>query len=151
MTAPTCIYCGLDINIMLWAVVTLVFCVMFHAISLGLLAKMTFADRIIGLRKKSAAFSTMIFTCLCVVVMLLNFIEICSWALLYFRHAATEDPIQALVHSLGAFTTYGNSSVFTDSTWKIVSHLEAMNGVIAFGITTAFLYSASGRLHDFAK
>lgn len=141
----------IDTDIITWAIVTLTASVMFHAISLGILAKLTFADSIVGMRKKSATFSIFIFTSLCVVVILLNSIEICGWAALYLLHGATDNPIQSLIHSLGAYTTYGDATLFPTSTWKVVSHLEAMNGVIAFGITTAFLYSASGRLHDFAK
>jgi hypothetical protein len=151
MTSSTCITCDLDLTILSWAVVTLFATVVFHASALILLAKVTFTDTIVTLRHRSAIFSVTVFSALCVTVLLINALEIWGWSLLYYIHGASDNPIRALSHSMGAFTTYGSPGYFPDETWRLVSHLEAMNGLVAFGITTAFLYSASGRLHEMAK
>lgn len=151
MKTYPCYLCELNATIISWSMATLVLSVTFHATALFLLAKLTFAESVVERRHKSVVFSLTVFTLLCLIVIFINSFEICAWALLYYAHGATDNPVIAFVHSLGSFTTYGNSSHFPEITWKLVSHLEAMNGLVAFGITTAFLYSASGRLHDFAK
>ena len=151
MSNPTCYTCDLQVNVLTWAFIILILTVAFHAAALMILAKVIFTDVIVEMRHRSAVFSLFVFSSVCVVVIFINSIEISCWAGLYYFFDATENPITALTHSMGAFTTYGNSAHFPDDTWRLVSHLEAMNGLIAFGITTAFLYSASGRLHDCAK
>lgn len=145
------LFCDLKLSLLIWAVITLLLTVIFHATSLILLAKVTFADTVVTLRHRSAIFSVAVFSSLCVIVLLINVIEICGWAILFYSFGATDNPIRALTHSMGAFTTYGNPAYFQDDSWRLVSHLEAMNGLVVFGITTAFLYSASGRIHEMAR
>jgi ABC-type sugar transport system permease subunit len=151
MSDSTCYTCSLELNVLAWALLTLILTVAFHAAALMVLAKVIFTEVIVEMRHRSALFSLTVFSSVCVVVIFINSIEVSCWGFLYYFFGATENPITALTHSMGAFTTYGNSAHFPDDSWRLVSHLEAMNGLIAFGITTAFLYSASGRLHDFAK
>ena len=151
MNVLICLACDIKVSLLIWAVITLLLTIIFHASALILLAKFIFADTIVTLRHRSAIFSVSVFSSLCVIVLLINVIEICGWALLFYAFGATDNPVRALIHSMGAFTTYGNSAYFQADSWRLVSHLEAMNGLVVFGITTAFLYSASGRIHEIAR
>jgi uncharacterized protein (TIGR04206 family) len=47
----------------------------------------------------------------------------------------------AMLYSLGAMTTYGHASVFLAEDWRMMGALEALNGMLLFGLTTAFLFS----------
>jgi hypothetical protein len=47
-----------------------------------------------------------------------------------------------MLYSLGAITSYGHAGVFLEDRWKLLGAIEAMNGLILFGLTTAFLFSA---------
>lgn len=42
---------------------------------------------------------------------------------------------------LGAVTTYGHASFYLAPHWQLMGTLEALNGVILFGLTTAFLFN----------
>jgi hypothetical protein len=47
-----------------------------------------------------------------------------------------------MLYSLSAITSYGHSSIFLAERWKLLGAIEAMNGLILFGLTTAFLFAA---------
>ena len=46
-----------------------------------------------------------------------------------------------MLFSLNAMTTYGHDSLGLAPHWRLMGALEALNGVILFGLTTAFLFS----------
>lgn len=75
---------------------------------------------------------------------MLHGLEAAAWAGLYVGLGALPDGSAAILYSLSAFTTYGHSSVFLEDRWKLLGAIEAMNGVILFGLTTAFLFAAIG-------
>ena len=43
-------------------------------------------------------------------------------------------------------TTYGHAPVFLANHWQLMGALEALNGIILFGLTTAFLFSRIQRV-----
>ncbi len=47
-----------------------------------------------------------------------------------------------MLYSLGAITSYGHADVYLADRWRLLSAIEAVNGLILFGLTTAFLYAA---------
>jgi hypothetical protein len=44
-----------------------------------------------------------------------------------------------MLYSLGAMTTYGHADLKLGVGWQLMGPLEALDGVILFGLTTAFL------------
>jgi 4-amino-4-deoxy-L-arabinose transferase-like glycosyltransferase len=64
------------------------------------------------------------------------------WAALYLSLGALPDGVTAMLYSLSAITSYGHAGVFLEDRWKLLGAIEAMNGLILFGLTTAFLFSA---------
>jgi len=47
-----------------------------------------------------------------------------------------------MLYSLGAMTSYGHADVYLEDRWRLLGAIEAVNGLILFGLTTAFLYAA---------
>ncbi len=47
----------------------------------------------------------------------------------------------ALFYSLGAMTTLGAAGVALPLPWRMMGVLEAMNGTLLFGISTAYIYA----------
>jgi hypothetical protein len=45
-----------------------------------------------------------------------------------------------MLYSLNAFTAYGHTELALAPHWRLMGALEALNGVLLFGLTTAFLY-----------
>ena len=50
-----------------------------------------------------------------------------------------------MLYSLGAMTTFGNHDLALDAQWRLMGSLEALNGWILFGLTTAFLFTVNYR------
>jgi hypothetical protein len=43
-----------------------------------------------------------------------------------------------MLYSLGAITSYGHANVFLEPHWQMMGALEALNGMLPFGLTTTF-------------
>lgn len=52
--------------------------------------------------------------------------------------------------SLQMITTLGADVVFIDTRWKLMGPLEAMSGMLLFGLSTAFLLAVLQRAWPFA-
>ena len=61
---------------------------------------------------------------------------------LFLWLGAQADWRDAMLYSLGAITSYGHAEVFLEDRWRLLGAIEAVNGLILFGLTTAFLYAA---------
>lgn len=77
---------------------------------------------------------------------LLHAIEAGVWALAYLGLGAIGDARDATLYSLNAITTYGHTTVHLAPDWEIMGAIEALNGLLMFGLTTAFLYSLMQRV-----
>jgi len=69
-------------------------------------------------------------------------LEAAAWAGLYLWVGALPDWRDAMLYSLGSITSYGHAEVFVEDRWRLLGAIEAVNGLILFGLTTAFLYAA---------
>jgi hypothetical protein len=74
-------------------------------------------------------------------VTLLHGTEAAVWALAFRLLHALPDPRSATLFSLNAMTTYGQSGTNLERHWLMMGALEALNGWILFGLSTAFLYA----------
>jgi len=61
------------------------------------------------------------------------------WAAAYRVVGALPDNRSAMLYSLSAITGYGHAQVFLDPHWQMMGALEALNGIMLFGLTLAFL------------
>ena len=76
----------------------------------------------------------------------LHAIEAGIWAAAYQLLGALPDAETAMLYSLSAITTYGHSQLFLSDPWRLMGALEALNGVILIGLTTALLYGLIQRV-----
>jgi hypothetical protein len=63
------------------------------------------------------------------------------WAVAYRFLGALQDNKSAMLYSLNAMTSYGHASLVLAPRWELMGALEALNGWILFGLTTAFLFT----------
>ena len=77
---------------------------------------------------------------------LLHAIEAGIWATAYRLLGALPDTRSAMLYSLSAITTYGHSELFLTEHWRLMGALEALNGIILIGLTTALLYGLIQRV-----
>jgi hypothetical protein len=72
---------------------------------------------------------------------ILHGIEAATWAIAYRLLGALPSTRSAMLYSLSAMTSYGHANLFLEEQWQLMGALEALNGVLLFGLTTAFLFA----------
>jgi hypothetical protein len=74
-------------------------------------------------------------------VTVLQSVEVLNWAVAYRVLGALPDNRSAMLYSLNAMTSYGHVDLYLEPRWQMMGALEALNGWILFGLTTAFLFT----------
>jgi len=77
---------------------------------------------------------------------ILHGIEGAVWAGAYRLLGALPDNKSAMLYSLSAITSYGHVGLYLESQWQMMGALEALNGMLLFGLTTAFLFAMIQRV-----
>ncbi|HUN59386.1 MAG TPA: hypothetical protein VMU41_14840 [Candidatus Binataceae bacterium] len=76
----------------------------------------------------------------------LHGIEGVIWAVAFRLVGALSDANSAMLYSIGAMTTFGHANLYLEKRWQMMGALEALNGIILFGITTAFMFAIIQRV-----
>ena len=76
----------------------------------------------------------------------LHAIEATIWATAYRLAGALPDYRSAMLYSLNAMTSYGHTSLQLEDRWHLLGAIEALNGTLLFGLSTAFLFGIIGRV-----
>lgn len=84
-------------------------------------------------------------------VFVLHTTEIWCWAALYLWLGEFDTMERALYFSTVTFTTLGYGDITLDDRWRLLGSLEAVNGVILFGVSTAFVFAVLTRLFEAAS
>ena len=77
---------------------------------------------------------------------ILHGIEGAIWAVAYRFLGALPDARTAMLYSISAMTSYGHAALFLKDRWQLMGALEALNGMLLFGLTTAFLFAMIQRV-----
>jgi hypothetical protein len=72
-------------------------------------------------------------------------IEVGLWAGAYLAIGAIEGVETSVYYSMVTFTTLGYGDVVLSGRWRLLSSLEAANGIIMFGWTTAVVMAVAQR------
>ena len=49
--------------------------------------------------------------------------------------------LPAMLYSLSAMTSYGHANLLLAQHWQLMGAIEALNGMMLFGLSTAFLFA----------
>jgi hypothetical protein len=71
----------------------------------------------------------------------LHGVEAGFWAAAYWWVGALPSPEQAVLYSVDSITTRGASGLALSQHWRIMGALEAVDGMLLFGISTAFIFA----------
>jgi hypothetical protein len=74
-------------------------------------------------------------------ITVLHGLEGSVWAVAFRTLGALPDMRTAVLYSLNAMTSYGHVNVELAHRWQLMGALEALNGWILFGFSTAFLFT----------
>jgi hypothetical protein len=126
----------------LWGLPLIVLTVIIHAYGLDLISKkiklVAGSPRWLG---KSSAASIFFVGGAVLSVTILHGLEGAIWAVAYRFLGALQDNKSAMLFSLNAITSYGHENLQLAPRWRMMGALEALNGCIMFGLTTAFLFT----------
>jgi hypothetical protein len=126
----------------LWALPLIVATVIIHVSGLAVLREQVFdaVGRFLARRHVKIMFAAVMGITVVLVAILLA-IDAWVWAAAYWLLGALPDLASSVLFSLSAMTTYGGSGLDLQQHWQLMGALEALNGIILFGLTTAFLFS----------
>jgi hypothetical protein len=71
----------------------------------------------------------------------LHGIEAALWAAAYWWLGALDSAAEALLYSVDSISTRGASGLMLESHWRMMGALEATNGMLLFGISTAYIFT----------
>ena len=74
-----------------------------------------------------------------IIMMLNTFVQIVIWGALFIGLGEFSELYEAVYHSAVNFTSLGYGDVVMSARWKLLGPLEAANGVLMFGMTSAAL------------
>jgi hypothetical protein len=133
------------VAILALGLLAMVACLAFQALALVLAAHYLAraAKRPLGSKPRRAIFLQ--FAMLMIVLMLGNIAQIAFWALFYRALGAFEDLEEALYFSGVTFTSLGYGDVVLHGSVRLLAPLQAANGLMMFGITTALFIATVER------
>jgi len=132
-----------------WGMPLIVLTVIIHVLGLGFISKnaMDVSTHPIRRRRPVLLFA-MVLGGTTLLATVLHAFEAALWALAYRLLGALADNRSAMLYSLNAITSYGHTGLELGDHWHLMGALEALNGWILFGLTTAFLFAI---IQDFSS
>ena len=128
-----------------WGIPLILSNILIHVVGLNLIGAVVLGAYAGKLRKRAASIDFIIVVGVTSVLTIsLHGLESVTWGAAYLLLGALSDYKAAMLYSLGAMTTYGHASVHLNSRWELLGTMEALQGMLLFGLTTAFLFSIFG-------
>ena len=81
------------------------------------------------------------FTAMGLLLAVLLGIEAAFWAAAYLWLGAVDSPGTAILYSVNSMATRGGSGLMLQAHWQMMGALEAADGMLLFGISTAFIFT----------
>jgi hypothetical protein len=123
-----------------WGVLLIVFTVVIHACGLLLISeKIDRVQNSIAGRYSDNVLFVLVVAVAALLATSLHWFEGMIWATAFVMLGALQDTSEAVLYSLSAMTSYGHERVALASRWQLLGALEALNGMLLFGLTTATL------------
>jgi hypothetical protein len=94
-------------------------------------------------RKRSVAnwlHSVSVFTRALLLIVAAQLVQIACWAALFVGCGEFKDFSTAFYHSAANFTTLGYGDIVMSPAWRLLGPLEAVAGMLMFGVSTAVLF-----------
>ena len=89
---------------------------------------------------------TIFITNVAMLLLTAHLLEIGLWALVLERCGEFSDFGAAYYHSAVNYTTLGDSAFAMSARWRLLAALEAGNGMLMFGVSTAAIFAVIQRL-----
>ena len=129
-----------------WGVSRIALTMAIHATAVVIMAFATVRIRS-RLKARSLNLWSLIAILICTIVVIglllamLHGIECGIWAAAYVWLGALDSPIDALLFSIDSMSTRGSSGLTLQRHWQMMGALEAVNGMLLFGVSTAYIFA----------
>ena len=125
-----------------WGLPLIVLTVLVHAFSLVVIRDRVVLELPLLLRARRSEFVLALLMIVAVLLLtVLHAVEASAWARAYVALGVRPDAASAMLYSLSAMTSYGHADVFLAQHWQLMGAIEALNGMMLFGLSTAFLFA----------
>jgi hypothetical protein len=129
-----------------WGLSLIVVTVAIHAMAIVIMAFMATKIR---LRQKARRLSSwnLIVIMVCFIgaigllLAVLHGLECAIWAAAHLWLGALDSPLDALLFSVDSMTTRGASGLTLPRHWQMMGALEAVDGMLLFGVSTAYMFA----------
>jgi hypothetical protein len=98
--------------------------------------------KVIGPGRKSIAPNILLLGMVMLLMLLGNFTQMIIWATLFVLIGEFEEFATALYYSAVNFATLGYGDIVMTERWRLLGPLEAANGILMFGVSTAVITAA---------
>jgi hypothetical protein len=125
-----------------WGLPLIVLTVLVHAFGLVEIRDRIVLELPIILRaRRSSVVLAVLMVVSVLLLTVLHAVEAFAWAGAYVALGARPDFASAMLYSLSAMTSYGHANLFLAKEWQLMGAIEALNGMMLFGLSTAFLFA----------
>lgn len=130
-----------------WGAPLIVLTVVIHVSGLGVIKQKAFSvSGRTARRRHHTTTSMVIIGAATLSATFLHALEAFLWANAYVLLNALPDWRRAMLYSLNAMTSYGHTDLALVDRWHLMGAIEALNGWLLFGLTTAFLFAVIDRV-----
>jgi len=129
-----------------WGLSLIALTLAIHATAVVMMAFVTMRIRA-RLKTRDVNLWNLVAMLICIIVVtglllaMLHAIECGIWAAAYLWLGALDSPIDALLFSVDSMSTRGSSGLTLQRHWQMMGALEAVNGMLLFGVSTAYIFA----------
>jgi hypothetical protein len=134
-----------------WGMPLIVLTVLIHALGLGLIRQKTLNASSRTIHRYPMGVFVGVIGLTTLLATTLHGIEAVIWAAAYRLLGALPDNRSAMLYSLNAMTSYGHTNLDLEQHWHLMGAIEALNGWLLFGLSTAFLFAVIERVSSDAR
>lgn len=129
----------------IWSLALVAMTMAIHAVGIVLIAAASRQTRVKLLPRNTSYLNSAPMTIILIVAVglslaILHSIESIVWAIVYVWIGAVPSPADAALYSVDSMTTRGASGLVLSPQWRMMGAMEAGDGMLLFGISTAFLF-----------
>lgn len=127
--------------------VGVVLCTIFiHALAVSATVSFVRHEKKLGRESANSWIDVLIVALAMSIALVAHLIEIALWAVLFIICKEFPDFRTAYYHSAVNYTTLGAGDVIMTPSWKLLGPLEAADGMLLFGVSTAIIFAVIQRL-----
>jgi hypothetical protein len=120
--------------------------ILIHSVALGISVRFFRRERKLGLVGPRVWVNLGIFVLTMSIAFTAHLIEIALWATLFVLCGEFKSLGLAFYHSAVNYSTLGYGDLIMSSSWKLLGPLEAADGALMFGVSTAMVFTIAQRL-----